>query len=74
MISDVKHTDADPELQAKVSQVMELTGKSSDEVIVALHDCDHDVTKAVNMLHEGAQDQVCIISIFLLIWLMPKSD
>ncbi|KAG1668549.1 Protein lingerer [Nymphon striatum] len=57
LINDVKNTEADPELQAKVSQVMELTGKSSDDVIVALHDCDNDVQKAVNMLLEGSQDQ-----------------
>lgn len=37
---------------------MELTGKSSDEASVALHDCDNDPNRAVNMLLEGESDQV----------------
>ena len=37
---------------------MDLTGRSNDEVIVALHDCDNDTNRAVNMLLEGENDQV----------------
>ena len=36
---------------------MELTGRSKDDVIVALHDCDNDSTRAINMLLEGENDQ-----------------
>ena len=37
---------------------MELTGKSIDEVSIALHDCDGDPNKAANMLLEGDGNQV----------------
>ncbi|CAM1313790.1 UBAP2 (predicted), partial [Pycnogonum litorale] len=57
LIGDGKHADADPELQAKVTQVMELTGRSSDDAMVALHDCDNDPNLAVDMLLEGNQQQ-----------------
>lgn len=43
----------DPVLQKKVNQVVELTGRSKDEVIVALHDCDNDANRAINHLLEG---------------------
>lgn len=49
---DTKDMD-DPDLQSKIRQVVELTGKSSDEVSVALHDCDNDPNRAVIMLLEG---------------------
>ena len=29
-----------------------------EEVIVALHDCDNDTNRAINMLLEGGNDQV----------------
>lgn len=32
---------------------MDATRKTEDEVITALHDCDNDISKAVNMLLEG---------------------
>ncbi|XP_023228711.1 protein lingerer-like isoform X3 [Centruroides sculpturatus] len=47
----------DPDLKEKVEQVMELTGKSNDEAIVALHDCDDDFAKAVVMLLDGKQNE-----------------
>lgn len=37
---------------------MELTGRSSDDAIVALHDCDEDPNRAVDMLLEGEDQQV----------------
>ncbi|KAJ8677502.1 hypothetical protein QAD02_013289, partial [Eretmocerus hayati] len=37
----------------KVKQVMELTRKSEDEVVMALHDSDGDLNRAVNDLLEG---------------------
>lgn len=38
---------------SNVSQVMDATRKSEDEVSTALHDCDNDLDRAVNMLLEG---------------------
>ncbi|XP_046996381.1 protein lingerer isoform X3 [Schistocerca americana] len=43
----------DPDLKDKIKQVMDATRKSEDEVVTALHDCDNDPNKAVNMLLEG---------------------
>lgn len=39
-------------------QLMEVTGKSQDECIVALHDCNGDVNRAINILLEGSSDTV----------------
>ena len=36
---------------------MDVTGRSVDEALVALHDCDNDPTRAINMLLEGEADQ-----------------
>ncbi|KAK2119901.1 Ubiquitin-associated protein 2 [Saguinus oedipus] len=36
--------------------LMEVTGKNQDECIVALHDCNGDVNKAINILLEGNSD------------------
>ncbi|XP_046520181.1 ubiquitin-associated protein 2 isoform X1 [Equus quagga] len=46
----------DSEFEAKVKQLMEVTGKNQDECIVALHDCNGDVNKAINILLEGNSD------------------
>ncbi|XP_066897424.1 ubiquitin-associated protein 2 isoform X2 [Kogia breviceps] len=46
----------DSEFEAKVKQLMEVTGKNQDECIVALHDCNGDVNKAINTLLEGNSD------------------
>ena len=37
---------------------MDVTGREEEEVIVALHDCDYDTNRAINMLLEGGNDQV----------------
>uniref|UniRef100_T1JFU6 UBA domain-containing protein n=1 Tax=Strigamia maritima TaxID=126957 RepID=T1JFU6_STRMM len=52
IINDTKESD-DPDLNTKIDQVVELTGKSKDEAIVALHDCDNDPHRAIDMLLEG---------------------
>ena len=39
-------------------QVMDVTGREEEEVIVALHDCDNDTNRAIMMLLEGGNDQV----------------
>ncbi|XP_015105461.2 ubiquitin-associated protein 2 [Vicugna pacos] len=46
----------DSEFEAKVKQLMEVTGKNQDECIVALHDCNGDINKAINILLEGNSD------------------
>ncbi|XP_045145098.1 ubiquitin-associated protein 2 isoform X3 [Echinops telfairi] len=46
----------DADFEAKVKQLMEVTGKNQDECIVALHDCNGDVNKAINILLEGNSD------------------
>lgn len=50
-------------------QLMEVTGKNQDECIVALHDCNGDVNRAINILLEGSSDTVrfyfCVKLLFL---------
>uniref|UniRef100_A0AAQ4R5V2 Ubiquitin associated protein 2-like n=1 Tax=Gasterosteus aculeatus aculeatus TaxID=481459 RepID=A0AAQ4R5V2_GASAC len=52
MISD--HNDAD--FEEKVKQLIDITGKDQDESMIALHDCNGDVNRAINVLLEGNQD------------------
>ncbi|XP_051779226.1 ubiquitin-associated protein 2-like isoform X3 [Erpetoichthys calabaricus] len=52
MISD--HNDAD--FEEKVKQLIEVTGKNQDECMIALHDCNGDVNRAINVLLEGNPD------------------
>ena len=65
LISDNKHGMDDPELQKKVKQVVDVTGREEEEAIVALHDCDNDPNRAINMLLEGGNDQVRTLSMSL---------
>ncbi|KAJ1530638.1 hypothetical protein ONE63_005512 [Megalurothrips usitatus] len=43
----------DPQIKEKIKQIMDATHKSEIEVCTALHDCDNDANRAVNMLIEG---------------------
>ncbi|XP_038624983.1 ubiquitin-associated protein 2-like [Tachyglossus aculeatus] len=52
MISD--HNDSD--FEEKVKQLMDITGKNQDECLIALHDCNGDVNRAINVLLEGSPD------------------
>ncbi|NWS14993.1 UBP2L protein, partial [Pachyramphus minor] len=52
MISD--HNDA--EFEEKVKQLIDITGKNQDECVIALHDCNGDVNRAINVLLEGNPD------------------
>ncbi|XP_049332194.1 ubiquitin-associated protein 2-like isoform X2 [Astyanax mexicanus] len=52
MISD--HNDAD--FEEKVKQLSDITGKDQDESMIALHDCNGDVNRAINVLLEGSPD------------------
>ncbi|KAL0977781.1 hypothetical protein UPYG_G00161110 [Umbra pygmaea] len=46
----------DADFEDKVNQLMEVTGKNQDECMVALHDCNEDVNKAINFLLESTSD------------------
>ncbi|XP_042667204.1 ubiquitin-associated protein 2-like isoform X1 [Centrocercus urophasianus] len=52
MIYDKNDTD----FEDKVKQLIEVTGKNQDECIVALHDCNGDMNRAINILLEGSSD------------------
>ena len=40
------------------AQLVEVTGRTQDECMVSLHDCNEDVNRAINLLLEGVTDQV----------------
>ncbi|RUS84987.1 hypothetical protein EGW08_007232, partial [Elysia chlorotica] len=46
--------DADP---STVHELMELTGKSEEDVVIALHDAENDADRAVMILLEGGDEQ-----------------
>ncbi|XP_072290057.1 ubiquitin-associated protein 2-like isoform X2 [Eucyclogobius newberryi] len=46
----------DPDFEAKVQQLIEVTGKSQDECLVALHDCNGDVNRAILFLLDSPSD------------------
>uniref|UniRef100_A0A8C6WSI6 Ubiquitin associated protein 2b n=1 Tax=Neogobius melanostomus TaxID=47308 RepID=A0A8C6WSI6_9GOBI len=48
----------DPDFEAKVQQLIEVTGKTQDECMVALHDCNGDVNRAILFLLESPADTV----------------
>lgn len=43
-----------------VLQLIDITGKDQDESMIALHDCNGDVNRAINVLLEGSPDTVSI--------------
>ncbi|XP_057212718.1 ubiquitin-associated protein 2b isoform X2 [Triplophysa rosa] len=47
----------DADFEGKVQQLMEVTGKTQDECMVALHDCNGDVNRAINFLLEEVVDK-----------------
>uniref|UniRef100_A0A9J7Z2B9 Ubiquitin associated protein 2b n=1 Tax=Cyprinus carpio carpio TaxID=630221 RepID=A0A9J7Z2B9_CYPCA len=42
----------DADFEGKVQQLVEVTGKNQDECMVALHDCNGDINRAINFLLE----------------------
>ncbi|KAA0719856.1 Ubiquitin-associated protein 2 [Triplophysa tibetana] len=46
----------DADFEDKVKQLMEVTGKNQDDCMVALHDSNEDVNRAINFLLEGTSD------------------
>jgi len=56
-ITQSQDNTMDPQRKAKISQVMDITGKSEDEVATALFDCGWDAARAIDMLlEEGGAD------------------
>ena len=41
-------------------QLIDITGKDQDESMIALHDCNGDVNRAINVLLEGSPDTVSL--------------
>ncbi|CAG5886029.1 unnamed protein product [Menidia menidia] len=62
MISD--HNDAD--FEEKVKQLIDITGKDQDESMIALHDCNGDVNRAINVLLEGSPDTSLLLLTFVV--------
>uniref|UniRef100_A0A3Q3X335 Uncharacterized protein n=1 Tax=Mola mola TaxID=94237 RepID=A0A3Q3X335_MOLML len=52
MIYDKNYAD----FEDKVKQLIEVTSKTQDECMVALHDCNEDVNRAINFLLESTSD------------------
>ncbi|XP_015908503.1 ubiquitin-associated protein 2 isoform X2 [Parasteatoda tepidariorum] len=46
-----------PDLKDKVERIIEITGRTKDDALVALHDCDNDSNRATIMLLEGNEDE-----------------
>ncbi|KAK7146391.1 hypothetical protein R3I93_013975 [Phoxinus phoxinus] len=51
-LAQVIYDKNDADFEGKVQQLMEVTGKNQDECMVALHDCNGDVNRAINFLLE----------------------
>ncbi|PNJ56429.1 UBAP2L isoform 11 [Pongo abelii] len=67
MISD--HNDAD--FEEKVKQLIDITGKNQDECVIALHDCNGDVNRAINVLLEGNPDT---FEVRKMDWMAPRVE
>ncbi|XP_064152452.1 ubiquitin-associated protein 2a isoform X4 [Anguilla rostrata] len=55
-LAQVIYDKNDADFEGKVKQLMEVTGKNQDECMVALHDCNEDVNRAINFLLEDSSD------------------
>uniref|UniRef100_A0A671QNE0 Ubiquitin-associated protein 2-like n=1 Tax=Sinocyclocheilus anshuiensis TaxID=1608454 RepID=A0A671QNE0_9TELE len=55
-LSQMIYDKNDADFEDKVKQLMEVTGKNQDDCMVALHDCNEDVNRAINFLLEGTSD------------------
>lgn len=60
---DTARAKDDPSIKEKVRQIVDMTHKSEEEALYALHDCDHDVQSAINILYEKGNLQVraCVL-------------
>ncbi|XP_035495938.2 ubiquitin-associated protein 2 isoform X2 [Scophthalmus maximus] len=55
-LAQVIYDNNDADFEDKVKQLIEVTGKTQDECMVALHDCNEDVNRAINFLLESHSD------------------
>ncbi|XP_034547216.1 ubiquitin-associated protein 2-like isoform X2 [Notolabrus celidotus] len=55
-LAQVIYDKNDADFEEKVKQLIEVTGKTQDECMVALHDCNEDVNRAINFLLESTSD------------------
>ncbi|XP_043968533.1 ubiquitin-associated protein 2-like isoform X1 [Gambusia affinis] len=55
-LAQVIYDNNDADFEDKVKQLIEVTGKTQDECVVALHDCNEDVNRAINFLLESPSD------------------
>ncbi|KAG9354393.1 hypothetical protein JZ751_001101 [Albula glossodonta] len=55
-LAQVIYDKNDADFEDKVKQLIEVTGKNQDECMVALHDCNEDVNRAINFLLEDSSD------------------
>ncbi|XP_047447532.1 ubiquitin-associated protein 2-like isoform X2 [Mugil cephalus] len=55
-LAQVIYDKSDADFEDKVKQLIEVTGKTQDECMVALHDCNEDVNRAINFLLESTSD------------------
>nr|XP_019956541.1 PREDICTED: ubiquitin-associated protein 2-like isoform X1 [Paralichthys olivaceus] len=55
-LAQVIYDKNDTDFEDKVKQLIEVTGKTQDECIVALHDSNEDANKAINLLLENNSD------------------
>ncbi|XP_026177489.1 ubiquitin-associated protein 2-like isoform X2 [Mastacembelus armatus] len=55
-LAQVIYDKNDGDFEDKVKQLIEVSGKTQDECMVALHDCNEDVNRAINFLLESTSD------------------
>lgn len=55
-LAQMIYDKSDADFEDKVKQLIEVTGKTQDECMVALHDCNEDVNRAINFLLESTSD------------------
>ncbi|XP_041856044.1 ubiquitin-associated protein 2-like isoform X1 [Melanotaenia boesemani] len=55
-LAQVIYDKNDADFEDKVKQLIEVTGKTQDECMVAFHDCNEDVNRAINFLLESTSD------------------
>ncbi|KAM4578141.1 ubiquitin-associated protein 2-like isoform 1-T1 [Fundulus diaphanus] len=55
-LAQMIYDNNDADFEDKVKQLIEVTGKTQDECVVALHDCNEDVNRAINFLLESTSD------------------
>ncbi|KAM9392188.1 ubiquitin-associated protein 2-like isoform 2-T3 [Pholidichthys leucotaenia] len=55
-LAQMIYDNNDSDFEDKVKKLIEVTGRTQDECVVALHDCNEDVNRAINFLLESTSD------------------